>query len=412
MVGSLSHAPPAPPRILVVSDAMPAEAASLSHLLSRSEWKFVLSSMEHAPAAIREQDVAAAILLTPPTYFNGHQKELVHVLDELVTRQIGAIILTFSPDDTTLAARMCNSDGLMAVPLSCSPDELRGRLAGLTAARPIVDQLQRENAMLRRFDTGLNSQITQIDEEMRLAARLQVDFLPRQLSPINDVSFEVLFRPASYVSGDIYDVARLDEDHVGFFVADAMGHGMPAALLTIFLKRTLQTKEFGAFPRGYRIILPDEALAHLNNELLSQNLSLCQFVTMVYGILNTKTLSLQWSRAGHPLPMLLKPSGSVEELDLDGALLGVFANEKFPLQTLQLAPGDSILLYSDGFESAFSDPSGLVNERYRTEFGKLAGPHPHARFHNMVAELDKQEGSLHQRDDLTALLVTIADTRC
>jgi sigma-B regulation protein RsbU (phosphoserine phosphatase) len=283
---------------------------------------------------------------------------------------------------------MCNSDGLMAVPLSCSPDELRGRLAGLTAARPIVDQLQRENAMLRRFDSGLNSQITQIDEEMRLAARLQVDFLPRHLSPINDVSFEVLFRPASYVSGDIYDVARLDEDHVGFFVADAMGHGMPAALLTIFLKRTLQTKEFGAFPRGYRIILPDEALAHLNNELLSQNLSLCQFVTMVYGILNTKTLSL------------------------DGALLGVFANEKFPLQTLQLAPGDSILLYSDGFESAFSDPSGLVNERYRTEFAKLAGPHPHARFHNMVAELDKQEGSLHQRDDLTALLVTIADTRC
>jgi serine phosphatase RsbU (regulator of sigma subunit) len=110
--------------------------------------------------------------------------------------------------------------------------------------------------------------------------------------------------------------------------------------------------------------------------------------------------------------MCLKTSGSVEELDLDGALLGVFANEKFPLQKAQLEPGDSILFYSDGFESAFSDPSGLVNERYRNEFAKLAGPHPHARFSAMIQEIDRQEGSLHQRDDLTALLVTVSETRC
>jgi serine phosphatase RsbU (regulator of sigma subunit) len=294
----------------------------------------------------------------------------------------------------------------MALPMSCNPDELAGRVAGLAAAHPIIDQLQRENAMLRKFDTGMSTQITQIDEEMRLAARLQVDFLPRKLPAFNNISFDVFFRPASYVSGDIYDVTRLDEDHVGFFVADAVGHGMPAALLTIFLKRTLLTKE--VVRGGYRIIPPHEALAHLNNELVSQQLSLCQFVTMEYGILNTRTLELQWARAGHPLPLHLKASGKASELDLDGALLGVFADEKFPLQTVQLEPGDSILMYSDGFESAFHDPSGLVNERYRLEFARLAGDNPHARFAAMVQELDKQEGSLHQRDDLTALLMTIA----
>ncbi len=267
--------------------------------------------------------------------------------------------------------------------------------------------------MLRKFDTGLNSQISQIDEEMRLAARLQVDFLPRTLPHFDDVSFNVFFRPASYVSGDIYDVARLDEDHVGFFVADAVGHGMPAALLTIFLKRTLQTKELSPNGHGYRLIKPDEALAHLNNELLSQNLSLCQFVTMVYGILNTKTRMLEWSRAGHPLPFLLNTQGRSGELELDGALLGVFPNEQFPLQRVQLHPGDSVLLYSDGFESAFSDPyaahGGVINDRYRLEFAKLAGKNPTARFAAMVHQLDQQEGSLHQRDDLTALLLTIAE---
>src|SRR6185503_9313634 len=118
---------------------------------------------------------AAAVLLTPHTYFNGHQKDLIKVLDELVSRQIGAILLPFNAIDLELAGRMCTSDGLMAVPLDCNPDELLGRLAGLAAARPIIDQLQRENAMLRKFDTGMSTQMTQIDEEMRLAARLQVD---------------------------------------------------------------------------------------------------------------------------------------------------------------------------------------------------------------------------------------------
>ncbi|MGN6370618.1 MAG: PP2C family protein-serine/threonine phosphatase [Phycisphaerae bacterium] len=397
----------APPRILVVADSLPADANGLGHLLAQANWRFIVTTMQEAPEKIAEQELAAAILFTPHTYYNGHQKDLIRVLDELVERQIGAIILTTSSADLELANKMmCASDGLMAVPVSCNPDELAGRLAGLAAARPIIDQLQRENSVLRKFDNGLNTQMTQIDEEMRLAARLQVDFLPRALPAFNNISFNVLFRPASYVSGDIYDANRVDEDHVAFFIADAVGHGMPAALLTIFIKRTLQTKEITK--NGYRIIPPDEALAHLNNELVTQQLSLCQFVTMAYGILNTKTLELQWARAGHPLPMRLRADGSAEELDLDGALLGVFEDEKFPLQKVQLNPGDAILLYSDGFESAFPDTNGVINERYRTEFAKLAGPHPAEKFNALVQHLDQQEGSLHQRDDLTALLLTIA----
>ena len=397
----------APPRILVVADSLPTDATGLSHLLAQANWRFVVTNMQNAPEKIAEQDVAAAVLFTPHTYYNGHQKDLIRVLDELVERQIGAIILTTSHADHELANKMmCASDGLMAVPMTCNPDELAGRLAGLAAARPIIDQLQRENSVLRKFDNGLNHQITQIDEEMRLAARLQVDFLPRTLPAFDNVSFNVLFRPASYVSGDIYDATRVDEDHVAFFIADAVGHGMPAALLTIFIKRTLQTKEITK--TGYRIIPPDEALAHLNNELVTQQLSLCQFVTMAYGILNTKTLELQWARAGHPLPLHLHPNGTAEELDLDGALLGVFEDETFPLQKVQLHPGEALLLYSDGFESAFPDTNGVINERYRTEFAKLAGPTPAEKFNALVQHLDQQEGSLHQRDDLTALLLTIA----
>lgn len=402
--------PPTLPCILVVADADPLsspDGPGLGHLLACRDYRFVTCSMQDAREKIAREEPAAAIVLTPPTYYHDHETNLTHVLDELAARQIGAVLMAYNAADLEVARDLCTSDGLMAVPLQCSADELLGRLAGLTAVRPIIDQLQRENAMLRKFETGMSTQITQMDEEMRLAALLQVDFLPRKMPEMDDVSFQVFFRPASYVSGDIYDVARLDEEHVAFFVADAVGHGMPAALLTIFLKRTLRTKDVTR--DGYRLILPDEALAHLNNELVSQQLSQCQFVTMAYAILNTKTLVLQWARAGHPAPLRLKTNGSAKEMELDGALLGVFADEQFPLQTVQLEPGDSILLYSDGFESAFADPAGVMNERYRREFASLAGKDPRARFTAMMLELDKQEGSLHQRDDLTAVMMTIAE---
>lgn len=417
MTAPVSSAPPvahaavhAPARVLLIADTMPGKISGLAALLARADFRFIIAPLKDAVGIIGEQDLAATIVLASPGYFSNRQKELIHVLDELTARHIGAVLLTCSDDDLALAQRMTEADGLLAARHTIPGEELAGIIAGITTVRPIIDSLQRENAMLRRYDSGLNSQMTQLDEEMRLAARLQVDFLPRQLPQIGDLSFNVFFRPASYVSGDIYDVQRLDEEHIGFFIADAVGHGMPAALLTIFIKRTLVTKEIAN--NQYRIVPPDEALARLNNELLTQQLSLCQFVTMIYGIINTRTLELQFARAGHPLPMLLKTTGNASELDVDGALLGVFPDEKFPLSKVQLEPGDSLLLYSDGFESAFHDPAGVVNERYRLEFARLAGPHPATRFAEMIAMLDSQEGSLHQRDDLTALMLTIADTRC
>jgi len=152
-----------------------------------------------------------------------------------------AIVLTYSAK-IALAARMCAFDGLMACPFPARPmnsSAVLRDLRGTPHHRPTAAR----NAMLRKFDTGLNTQITQIDEEMRLAARLQVDSC-RAPSPNSTISASTSSSaPLPTSPADIYDVARLDEDHRRFFVADAVGHGMPAALLTIFLKRTLLTKK-------------------------------------------------------------------------------------------------------------------------------------------------------------------------
>ncbi len=111
-----------------------------------------------------------------------------------------------------------------------------GIIAQLDAVHAEVEELRAELNLLRRRDETLNFYLHRLDEELRLAARLQQDFLPRELPQLGPVHFHTLFRPAGYVSGDLYDVVRLDQRRVGFYLADAVGHGMPAALLTMFIK--------------------------------------------------------------------------------------------------------------------------------------------------------------------------------
>src|SRR3954467_2132641 len=172
-----------------------------------------------------------------------------------------------------------------------------------------MTSLQDEVNLLRRRDETLGFYMHRMDEEMRLAARLQQDFLPKALPQIGRVKFHSLYRPAGYVSGDLYDVMRLDESHVGFYMADAVGLGMPAALLTMFIKNALVTKQIT--PEGYRLLTPSETMSRLNESMIEQNLSAATFATAIYGMIDTTNLIVSFARGGHPHPMLMRSDGSV-----------------------------------------------------------------------------------------------------
>src|SRR5947208_1224161 len=150
--------------------------------------------------------------------------------------------------------------GAAAAELLRQPDLV---LRQLDDVQQEMDGLRAELNLLRRRDETLNFYMQRLDEELRLAARLQQDFLPKSLPELGPVRFQSLFRPAGYVSGDLFDVMRLDEKRIGFYVADAVGHGMPAALLTMFVKQALVTKDIlpkSIAPCGYRLLDPGEAL--------------------------------------------------------------------------------------------------------------------------------------------------------
>jgi sigma-B regulation protein RsbU (phosphoserine phosphatase) len=189
-------------------------------------------------------------------------------------------------------------------------------------------------------------------------------------------------------------------------MADAVGHGIPAALLTMFIKNALVTKQILA--DGYRLLAPGESLARVNESLIGQNLSYAQFATAIYGYINTETLELSFGRGGHPKPIVLRADGTTINLDADGSLLGIFADEVFTTSRIQLAPGDRVLIYSDGVEVAFTPDQSVDVDRWHLELQQRR----HLNGEQLIGELshllDNAHGSLSPKDDLTVILAEVA----
>lgn len=276
-------------------------------------------------------------------------------------------------------------------------------LAPLESLQKEINILQCEVSALRLRDEALKFYMQRVDEEMRLAARLQQDFLPKKLPQLGQVHFSALFRPANYVSGDLYDVMRLDETHVGFYMADAVGHGIPAALLTMFMKNALVTKQI--IESGYRLLEPRQTMAHLNETLVGQNLSYATFATAVYGHVNTETLEVTLSRGGHPNPILLRRDGSMEPVGAEGSLLGIFPDEPFADATVKLNSGDRLFVYTDGIEVAFSEHATVDSQRWRQELHRLRELETADLLQEFSKHLDRESGSITPKDDLSIVVI-------
>jgi sigma-B regulation protein RsbU (phosphoserine phosphatase) len=303
------------------------------------------------------------------------QQQLVRIIESLEIEHIGVIILTGGtkvPVRSFSLSPSKTSFSLSSTMEGISVDDLWTRMsvnlayrkgsAGM-AVKPAIPPRQVQTIFKNKLSEQLSMTKALADnltEQLRLAGLVQQDFLPTNLPNSDEVQWATVFLPAEWVSGDIYDIVRIDEQHIGFYVADVVGHGMPAALLTIFLKQALVMRE--TIENNYRVFSPAEVVKNLNLRMAAQKLSGYQFATCCYCLLNVKTLQLTYARAGHPYPIIIRPQEQPKQLEIRGSLLGIFEQAEYIQQTIQLQPGDKLLLYSDGAEpfiGRFNDQGGF-----------------------------------------------------
>jgi len=405
---SYGEASSAEAEALVVLTGSESPPPCISEIRKNNKIKIFTIEIEELPdnVDLLDRHRIIVISLTAPT---TDQTTYIHkLLQEIHDRKLLSLILTYDPPQTY---KLFQDPGDPLPRIHCcradiSGQEFYGRLCSLAHYAVAFDRLDQYLDQLEDWALAMNNRFEELHNELRLAWRVQQDFLPKRLPHADRVRFAALYRPANWVSGDIYDIVRLDERHVGFCVADVVGHGVAAGLMTLFVKRALVTRE--TYTSSYRLVPPREALARLNNDLCHLELPEQQFVTACYGLLNVETLDLAVARGGHPLPILIDPSGRVTRLEVSGPLLGVFARDQFTEARVKLTPGSKVILITDGVEQAFGDDS----ESEQTVADHLAGLSSFGAeelIEAFQAILDCQEKSLHPRDDITMVVAEVLD---
>ena len=210
-----------------------------------------------------------------------------------------------------------------------------------------------------------NEELERVNHRMKVdlfaAAEIQKSLLPSRPPEVPGVELAWEFRPCDELAGDIMNVFQLDDNHLGFYVLDVSGHGIPAALLAVTLSRMLSVEADQATllkarttDGKIRITPPCEVTTQLNRrfQMTPEN---GQFFTMLYGIINLEEKTLNYSSAGHP--GMIRIAGNSEETVLSSPSLpiGFLEENVYEEHRLQLYPGDRLYLYSDGLPEA-EDP--------------------------------------------------------
>ena len=390
------------PRVLLVGSAH-GRADSFRNLLQKKGFSASCLNPDAMPAqdVLRGADVVVCAL--DP---QGGEADLNRLRDLLALPQAENMPLllwgvpdNFDKPDNSLTDCLSADVGL---------DELMGRLTALARYAPVVQRLEDELQRLQRLGRHLNHYFDEVDQEMRLAGRVQRDFLPRSMPSVAPLRFAQLYRPAGWVSGDIFDVFAIDEQHVGVFIADAMGHGTASGLMTMFLRRALEPtqRENGR----ERIASPVRVLEQVHKELARQEFPNAQFATAAYAIIDVPVLDMRFARGGHPYPLHINAAGEIHEIRCDGGLLGIPGfDPDFEEHRSTLAPGDKVIFYTDGLEELFiarRDPYSKFVEFTQT-LRDWAPLDADGLVSTINTHLDQQEGSLNPADDVTLVVAEV-----
>ena len=330
---------------------------------------------------LSESDARAAV--SAPLLTSGRLIGLLNIFCEDERRD-------FTPDQADLTMIYANQVAI-AVRNASLIDELQEKIDQLEAAQ--VELVIKER----------------MEQELALARQVQQSVLPRTFPEIPGYHFAARNEPARQVGGDFYDVIPLADDRFGLVIADVSDKGMPAALY-MALTRSLILAE------ARRERSPAAVLANVNQILLelggpgmSELGEPSMFVTVFYGVVDRAARRLTYARAGHDRPLLVRGK-AVQELGGQGTLLGLLEGDQLGLseERIDLAPGDRLVLYTDGLVDSLSPEGESYGEERLKAFLAVHGDLPPNELCDAAfAELAAFQGGAEQYDDMAVLAIQV-----
>ncbi len=271
-----------------------------------------------------------------------------------------------------------------------------------TTIQKTVRQVRRLRAALADRD-----RLIALERELTIAADIQRSFLPKEGSAAErgGLAVHAAMIPAHAVGGDFYDFFWLDENRLGVVIGDVSGKGVPAALLMAVTRSLLRA---GAL-RGEE---PGPCLEEVNR-LLMRDTAAERFVTLFYAVFNIERGELNYANAGHNAPVLLRASGTVEQLSGAQLVIGAVPEARYSTRCVRLHCGDQLFLYTDGVSEALNPQREQFSEqRLQRLLSEAVGDSPQGLIDRVVCAVRDFAAGAPQSDDITVLAALYRGQHC
>jgi serine phosphatase RsbU (regulator of sigma subunit) len=267
----------------------------------------------------------------------------------------------------------------------------------------LFNELSEQKATIERQNRELADENTRRQHELEMARLVQQSLIPDQLPTVSGLEMAMLYEPAELVGGDLLVVSPVGTGRALVTVADAMGHGVPAALMMTVVRTALH----GVVSRPEAISACDPAaMLRLVNRTVVE-LFLSNYVTAASGLIDVDRSLLRLSLAGHPPPMMVPADGGdVVAVEYGQIPLGIEADTEYSSADLPFGPGDLLLLYTDGIiEAAAPDRSRYGLESLKRALLAARGLPATEVVERVRQDLRRHCGSAALEDDMAMLAV-------
>jgi len=243
-----------------------------------------------------------------------------------------------------------------------------------------------------------------LKQEMVTARAIQVRLLPSDEPRVLDFEVTGASIPSREIGGDYYDFLVQADDKIGIAIGDVSGKGMPAALLMSNLQASLHGQ----------VLHPGTVAGVVErvNNLIVRSTDPHMFATFFYGLLDARTATFTCTNAGHNPPLLLRVDGSIDELTTGGLLLGMLGDQPYQQDTVTLAPGEVVVLYTDGITEAVGpsaeedDPDAMFGEEALYEVMRQSRRLPATAIKDAIlAAVTAHTSGVAQSDDITLVVI-------
>ncbi|MCF0196895.1 MAG: SpoIIE family protein phosphatase [Bacteroidaceae bacterium] len=261
----------------------------------------------------------------------------------------------------------------------------------------------REQIAFVRKSLEEHKELNDIHSDLEAAKSIQQAIVPHVFPPFSDMTDRVdIFahmQPAKDVGGDFYDLFKIDNDHVGFVMADVSGKGIPAAIFMAVSRTILRTKGISS--------LNAAEVVEQSNDMISYDSVNNMFVTVFYGIINVTTGDVQYVNAGHNPPYILHADGSISTVERTGGMaLGLMEGIPFKCKTFTMSPGDMLICYTDGVTEAFNEAyEEYGEERFEKLLPSIVGKSAEETCEAIKESVHEYAGEAPQSDDITMMAI-------